>query len=339
MHPRTLLLCSSLVPLVLQAQSGTTEPVGIVTIQAPAHTDTALPISMTRPAVFDGTVGTLSGSVLSVADAPNWKTNQFTVQAHYVRFKTGKAAGRYYTVTASEGNRLTIDWNGEQSAASAGDEFLVIPFWTLATLLPPEQAGRSFIETRPRSLGTVVYARDANQSSAMPATFVFSGGAWRGFGQTDGPDLGATTFPPDATLMLRNGQVGTAVMAGGTVRTTPASVVINAQGGTARLDNEISLGVPASVSLAKSNLVGSGAFESSPSDDARRDELRVFNGSQRVATYYYSRGAWRKVGAAPEENFDQTRVFVEGTRVVLSKAGTGAKPKTVYWNQPRLVQD
>jgi uncharacterized protein (TIGR02597 family) len=347
MKPSLPLACAVSLSLLAPAfaQIGATSPVGMMTVEAPAHTDTAVPIPLARPAIYHGFLSGISGATLLVSDAPAW-TGETLKEAHYVRFETGKAAGRYYTVKAGEAGRLVIDWNGEMPAAAAGDEFNVIPYWTLALLLPPAEEGRFFIASRSLDdLGTTVYLRDPGQPRAASSVtaYIFRAGAWRKFGGAAEEDCGGTPIAPDAVLMIRNGKVGTALVASGGVSVTPASVVINAPGGSDRQDNELSLGVPASVALARSNLVESGAFEPSPSAEVRRDELRIYSGSGHVsrllAAYYHCNGAWRKTGAPADQSFDNTLIFVPGTRVVLSKAGTGGAPRSSYWTQPRLVGD
>ena len=335
-------VCVASLALPLPAQVRITTPVGAAALSAPAHADTPLPTPLARPPSYHGFLSALSGPALVVAGAPDWKGGEFTAEAHYVRFETGKAAGRYYTVKSGEGDRLVLDWNGETPVAAAGDEFNVIPYWTLATLLPASEAGRSFVVSpSAHEYGTLVYLRDANQPGLVAAAYFFRAGAWRKFGDRTGADYGGTPVAPDAILTMRNGEVGTVVLTTGGVNAVPATTVINAQGGSTRQDNELSLGVPASPTLAQSNLIGSGAFEPSASPDLRRDELRIYTGggnvSRLVATYYYHNGAWRKVGAPVDENFAQTRIFTPGTRVVLNKAGTGGEPRSSYWTQPRLV--
>ena len=330
------------------AQIGTSEPVGVMTVAAPAHADTALPVPLARPAVFHGVLSGVSGPTLLVAGAPAWKAEMFAAETHYVRFETGKATGRYYTVKSGEADRLLIDWNGEAPVAEAGDEFNVIPYWTLARLLPAAEEGRSFVASKTaHDTGTLVYLRDANRpgDAANAVAFFFRAGAWRKVGSAAEQDYGGTLVPPDAVLMIRNREAGTAVVTAGGVSAAPAAILINAQGGTTRQDNEISLGIAASVALARSNLVESGAFEPSPSSspEARRDELRVYSGSGHVnrllAAYYHCQGAWRKAGEPADRSFDDAQVFVAGTRVVLSKAGTGGAPRSSYWTQPKFVTD
>lgn len=335
-------LCG-LLPLPILAQSFATAPVGASTIAAPANHDTVLPLPLARSAVASGSVSAVSGSDLGVVSSQTWAAGDFVgKEAHYLRFKTGRAAGRYYTVTANTADQLTVDWNGETPAASPGDEFQVIPYWTLATLFPASEAGRAFVPRSARDAGTLLYIRDsADLHGAPPRAFFFQSGAWRMLGDAANADCGSIPLAPDSVLAIRNHGVGTAITTTGGVHTVPASVVINAPGGTDRLDNELSLGVPASVTLAQSNLVASGAFEASPAAESRRDELRIYEGfghaSRLSATYYFCGGAWRKVGATPEAAFDDTRIFTPGTRVVLNKAGTGGAPRTTYWTQPRLV--
>lgn len=337
-----LVACAALLPLsgLAQGDSVPTEPVGAVTIHAAAEGDTPLTLPLARYSVSSGRVKSLSGNVLTVATKQNSAARELPQgEAHYIRFLSGSASGRHYTITAYTPEKLTIDLNGETVTLAEGDAFSVSPYWTLGSILPSDQAGQAFsASASPRQLATTIWLRSGGNTA--PEGFYFFNGAWRKVGASSEESYNSYPVHPDASLVMRNRGTASSFVVTGTLSSVASKVVINANGGGERQDNELSLGFPGPITLSQTNLVQGGAFEASTSTVQRGDELRVFTttaGIQHVSTYFYYKGAWRKVGAPLGRRFDDEPVFADGTRVVLSKAGTGAEPKTVYWTQPKFA--
>jgi uncharacterized protein (TIGR02597 family) len=260
---------------------------------------------------------------------------------YYVQFKTGSAAGRFYTVTANGSASLTIDWNGETAAAAAGDQFELIPYWTMISLFPASDAGVSFTETtNTSSYNTELRTVDDTYVGINPpvgARYYFYNGAWRKDGQSTSTSYDDTVLTPDAFYRVRNGTSASTLTVLGAVTTGRLAILINAQGGTTKQDNAVSLRFAGTVTLADSNLIGSGAFSISTSAAVRKDELRVYDntiiGYDKVpsAIYFYYNGGWRKAGVAITIDFGTTQVFTPGAAVLIRKAGTGGSAQTSYW--------
>lgn len=325
-----------------------TAPVGFINLSAPAGSDVLVSLSFTRPSVYSGTVGGLSGAVITAAGSPGWTVNRWVQSlpsqpdTYYVQFKSGSAAGRFYSVVANTANTVTIDWNGETPAAAVSDTFVLIPYWTLGTLYPASQAGTAFTASSSDTVhGTEILlpasAATAGINLSASATFYFFGGSWRKVGASPSASFDATVVAPNGYLIQRNRGAATTVSVYGGVPTGVISTLLSAQGGGAQQDNAVALPFPGTVTLDDSNLRGSGAFRASTSPFFHTDELYVFDNTASginkaaVAVYYYYNGAWRKAGAPVTTNFGPTAVFVPGTGVMVRKGGTGAAAATAYW--------
>ena len=324
-----------------------TTPIGFVSLSALANSDTVISLPLARASVYVDNLSAVSSNVLTVAGTPGWSTNQFVKSlpgqpdTFYVQFKTGTAAGRFYTVTANDATSLTVDWNGETAAAASGDQFELVPYWTLVSLFPAADAGASFTETTDTNShqSEVRMLDQAFTGTNLPiaASYFFYNGNWRATGQSATDSFDSTVIPPDTFFHLRNAAAASTLTVLGSVTTGALSVPINARGGTSKQDNAIALRFAGTVTLAQSNLVGSGAFQASTSTLLRKDELHVFDNTVAgynktpVAIYYYYNGGWRRAGAAVTTNYGSDAVFTPGAGVVVRKAGTGAGAQISYW--------
>lgn len=343
----SLALLLSATALPVTAATAITAPVGFIKLTTPASSDAFISTSFTRPSVYSGSLTGLSGAVLTASGSPAWSANSLVQslpgqpETYYVRFDSGNAAGRFYTVVANATQTVTVDWNGETPAAAVADKFSIIPYWTLGTLYPAAEAGTAFTASSSESAhGTELIFPDlASVGINLPAsaTFYFLGGAWRKTGQASSTSFDSTVVAPDSYVIQRNQGTATKVSVYGRVPRSVISTVLNANGGTAKQDNAVALAFPGTVTLDASNLVGSGAFRTSPSAILHTDELYVFDyaatGIKKAAAsvYYHYNGAWRKVGAAITGNFGPTAVFAPGTGVIVRKSGTGTTAATAYW--------
>lgn len=345
------LLLAGLTPLqyvaAVPGPKAITRPVGFTQLTAPANSDVNVSPCFTRPSVYSGAVASLSGSIITVAGSPTWTNNSWVLSAptqpetYYVQFKSGSASGRCYTIVANAAQTLTIDWNGETPAAAVTDTFIIAPYWTLGTLFPATEAGTAFTASASESAREteLVFIDQATVGINPPvsATYYFFNNTWRKVGDSPTNSFDGTVVAPGSYIIQRNKTAATALWLYGRVPTGLVSTVINAQGGTAKQDNTVSLSFPLTITLDSSNLHGSGAFDTSPSSFVHTDELYVFDntasGIKKAAAsvYYYYNGAWRKVGAPVTSDFGATAVFVPGTGVIVRKSGSGSSASETYW--------
>lgn len=331
----------------------TTLPVGFANLPVPANSDVLVSVCFARPNVYSGAIGGLNGAIITAASNPAWVDNSWVRSSpsqpntYYVQFKSGNAAGRYYTVVANTAQTVTIDWNGETPAAAAADTFVIVPYWTLGVLYPATESGNAFTESSSESArGTeILFFGQAGLGINLPAsaTFYFLSGAWRKAGDSPSNSFDDTVVKPGSYIIQRNKGTATAVSVYGRVPNGVISSTLSAQGGTARQDNPVALSFPGTVTLDNSNLRGSGAFSTSTSPVLHTDELYVFDNAApgfakaAAAVYFYYNNGWRKVGAPITSDFGATAVFAPGTGVIIRKSGTGSGAGTSYWTYTAMV--
>jgi uncharacterized protein (TIGR02597 family) len=120
----------------LRAASLVSEPVGCVrvVIPSPAPGETTrkvLGIPFNRASLFRGIVTSVSGSTIK-AGTPAWTSGQFVSAVHYLKFRTGPNAGRYFTVTGNTADTLTVSAPGV--AIAEKQVFEIVPAQTLGSL-------------------------------------------------------------------------------------------------------------------------------------------------------------------------------------------------------------
>jgi uncharacterized protein (TIGR02597 family) len=347
LRPTTLLAALTVLPLAVFAQSVSTDPVGFVTLGTRSNSDTIFSTPLARAEAFRGSVSTLSATTITAAGAPGWTPSAFVYAAgsqsntFYLRFRTGAKAGSYYTVTANTTDTLTLDLAGDLlTGATAGDEFALIPYWTLGTVFPASTAGTAF-ESSASALSrkTEIFFLDTNlvgiNSSAL-ATFFFFNSAWRKVGTAVTSSFNDTPIAPDSYLIIRNKAFTGSIAVMGGVVTSPQATPLNSYA-TTKQDNYVAISYPIDVSLNGSRLIESGAFRASTSALVRTDELLVISNTatginkSSVATYYYLNGGWRKVGSSVSTDFGTDLVFKAGTGAVIRKGVNPSGPTTTQW--------
>lgn len=223
----------------------------------------------------------------------------------------------------------------------AGDQVVIRPYWTLATLFPPEDAGGSYLASASNSIGTRrteiltpdLHSTGINRSAN--GTYFFNG-FWRKVGNL-GIDHGDLPLLPDAPLTIRgNNDSGDTTLS--VIGEAPPRVqIISLRTAAAQKnDNPVGLPVPVALTLDGLSLHGEGgAFTSSASNSivARQDELLVFDDFVRTknpsagATYFHN-GFWRKVG---DLGADRGAVELSAGGVIVIRKQAGESETTDDW--------
>jgi uncharacterized protein (TIGR02597 family) len=347
MNPATKLLAVFALPLCALAQSVSTDPVGFVTIPTLSNSDTIFSTPLARPEVFRGLVGAVSSSTVTASGTPGWTVGAFVYAAgtqsntYYLRFRTGAKAGCFYTITANTAAGLTLDLAGDLlTGAAAGDEFAIVPYWTLGTVFPAGAAGTAF-EASLSALAqkTQILTFPQNQTGinlGANAIFYFANGAWRKSGATATLSFNDTLLVPDTFVAVRNKNFTGSVNVMGGVMTGAQTAPVNSYP-AAKQDNLLAAPYPVAVSLRNSRLIESGAFRVSASALAQTDQLLVFDNTAAginkgaSAIYYYFNNAWRKVGSSAATDFGDDQVFKPGSGVVIRKGADATGPKSSQW--------
>ncbi len=354
MNPVTKLLAVFALPLCALAQSVSTDPVGFVTLTTLSNSDTIFSTPLARPEVFRGLVGAISSSTVTASGTPGWTAGAFAYAAgtqsntYYLRFRTGAKAGCFYTVTANTTTAITLDLAGDLlTGATAGDEFALIPYWTLGTVFPAGAAGTAFEASANAAVRkTEIYFPNQTATGVnlpISSTYYFSNGAWRKFvtgGNTQVFD--DTVLPPDSYVTIRNKSFTGKITVMGGVVTGPQATPVSSYASN-KQDNFVALSYPVAVSLRNSGLVNTaspsvGVVRNSVNAAVRTDEVYVYDNTvaginKSPLTYYYSNGAWHKFvtgGSAVDAGDDI--VFQPGSGVIIRRGLDAGGPRSVNWS-------
>jgi len=348
---RLLAAILAALPLAVFAQSVSTDPVGFVTLTTLSNSDTIFSTPLAQPEVFRGSVGTLgtvtvtatnSTTTVQASGTPGWTANAFVYASgtqsntYYLRFRTGAKAGCYYTVTGNTTDTLTINLAGDLlTGAAPGDQFAIIPYWTLGTAFPASAAGTSFQASTAFTRNTEILFPDQTSvgfNLAPTAIYYFLGSNWCQAGQPTSVSYNDTVLLPDSYVTIRNTAfTGTISVLGGVI-TTPQSTPINSYQTTAQ-DNFVALSYPVDTTL--NNLGLSSTFVPSTAF-SRQDQLLVFDNTTPAvnkspsAVYYYLNGAWRQAGQNSSTDFG-TDVIKAGSGFIVRKAVNASGPGVADW--------
>ncbi len=335
-----------------------TEPIGFNKITCLANSDTIVGVPLRQ----QGSIATR----LSAAPDTNGESATLALahtslpvnglDRHCLKFNGGTRDGRWYDITANSESSVTIDLNGDNlSGVTADENVIIVEYWTLDTLFPPDQATTDWAEdpenpgnfipnghaivASPNALNrrTLVLFPDlAGQgiNRAPVATHFITSGVWKKFGDTSIPDFGSTVIYPDQYLIIRHNPsvlYSTIFRSVGEVDINPATIMLTTRD-FGRQDNFIGLPRPVGVKLSELNL-SSDVFEVSPSSLNRKDLLLVFDNETAIrnrapsATYYKLASGWRRVGDA--SSHDDTEI-PPGAGFMIRKGAT-AGGVSIYW--------
>ena len=215
--PYTLLAAAAACGLAF-GQAYTT-PVGYVTIDCPANSDTIVGLPLRIPAVSAAALSAnpeVAGSTATLTFGSAAFTAGAFANTHYVKFVDGPAAGKWFTATANTATTITVDLNGASLAAVSGNRAEVIKFWTLSELFNPAQS-----TTDPATTGNAIVASTSTLAGGRrtqlfipnlsgvginlaPATSYFvHNGIWKRPGQGDA-SFGSDQLWPDTYFLIRH---------------------------------------------------------------------------------------------------------------------------------------
>ncbi len=309
----------------VEAVTVTTSPVGVYSVDCPGESDTFISVPVFRDAAFTGkvqSVSTTEGITTVIVDGePNFTANRFVYGAgggtdhFYVKFSSGLLEGAWYNVEANGAYSIQIEIGAAEAAKIAeGDSFLVIPHWTLNTLMPQ---GAGIVASTSKPITTrsqVMFFEDGkegtNQTFSRAYYFYKTANeeGWADslnisnkYGHDD------VVIYPDTFLVVRNNNVpaGTTLTFSGNVHLSRGSIVLANLSGSLRQDNFIALPTCTKVKLSDLNHCFSGDFfkpSVRPNLSAGGDELLVYSKEVKKnklpsEVYYFNGTNWYKSGS------------------------------------------
>lgn len=333
----------------VRAESFVTQAVGYFSTTCRSGSDTIVSAPFRRAVVFRGTLDSepaLAGGIATLTPAA--LNGDFTSHLHYLVFRAGSSAeGRHFPVVAQIGGTLGIDLGDlESPGLTTGDEFDVIPYWTLDTLFPADSATiHESVGLLLHDRGTEILFFDTDSAAinlAPSRKFFRTSTGWkevaRGF-----PDAGAVVIPPGTSFVIRH-----PASAGDTtfvahqhvdeeVKTYP--LLTSTQG---RRDNHLASVRPLPTRLRELDLEAPAFLASaSTATQNRGDELHVFDSVEAAvnrrasAVYFRVAGQWVKDDETETfPNADEVQIS-PGAGLMIRKAATADGAATVWVNTPR----
>jgi len=337
-----------------------TTPVGYVTIECKASSDTIVGVPLRQYAAYAGTLGAdpevgdplpEDVAVLTLSGSPALDVDAFA-DTHYVKFTNGTGNGQWFVITENDADSLTIKLNGGTINAVSGDQLEVIKFWTLAELFNPADSTTS---TNPVTTKNAIvastslnafgrrtqllipdYAAGGTNISTKYIFFIHNS-IWKLDGALD-TDYGEFKLWPDSYFIIRN-----PILTSSTYYTSTGEVESNNLNidlhvlPSGKRDNLVSLPRPVDVSLEDLKLGNTPAFASSTSLNAfgRKDEILVFDNAvvsrnkSASAIYFYFNG-WRKQGDTVESPLRNSDIIPAGWGFIVRKHQSAGG--TVFWN-------
>ena len=309
----------------------TTNPVGVIQISAPGNSDTLVSLPLIQPAVFNGVVGSYSGSAVTVSGSPGW-TEDAWANGHYAFWRSGELEGHYATILGNMADTLFLDTDAETLAVvTAGDRISIHTYWTLGTLFPGGEGVNAASSHVMRD--TEIMFQDPSEigiNQAADSIYYYLDGEWKKVGGDLNGDYRNAIIVPDGFFIVRhNTGVATTITFTGEVIMGKIALPILYQD-VSEQDNIIGLQRPIEMTLDESGLgpnLGPG------------DALYVWDqtvpGRNRLFTnadkYTYD-GNWRKNDGSQDVGSEQ--VFLPGFGFVIRKAMNTGIDEVIWVNEP-----
>lgn len=314
---RTTILTTLLAALLgsyASGQTAVTDPVGFVTVTAPANSDAPVGLPVARAAVLQTTVSSVSANEITVAAAMTssqfvyaspTQTNHYYVSVKSTVSPSSAVKGKWYEIVSNSTSSITVDSGSATSVQSqglaVGDTIEVIPFWTLNTLLP---SGQSMTVTTdidfPQDLilqlpQTVAGINLASAKSAIYSTDTANLGVAGWYNANTFDAVGDDLILPDTYLVFRNkGAAQPVTIVGSVPMASAKATTLVRLSGVLRQDNFAINPFPIPVSLTELGLFETGVFQATTDIDFPKDILLVYQGnetgfnSQPAKSYIYS---------------------------------------------------
>lgn len=342
--------------------SETTDPVGFTSAASLANSDTLLSVPLTRPTEFGGTVQSIAGSTITVAENPSWTTNQFVYatgtqpKTYYVLFGGGGTSnpkeGHTYKITSNGASTLTVDTSADTlSGVTANTQLMVVPYWTLGTVFPASKMNVSFTPTTLSSsykTQVLIPSNVAVGTNLPVSTMFFSNNVDGTSGNVGWRLVGDNFTSHDDDLLLpssyfivrnQNGAPTLTLRSLGAVLTQNKTTILRTSNSVAQ-DNAVSMVRPIGVTLNQTGLSpADGSFVGTPRPNSIKDQLLLFSNTQvrhnkrPSATYFYYTGTagpqgWKLKGAGTADHGND--IIPAGSAIVVRKART-ATGASVFW--------
>jgi uncharacterized protein (TIGR02597 family) len=311
-----LLLSLSVAGDSLRAASLVSEPVGCVrvVIPAPIAGETSrkvLGIPFNRPSVFRGIVTAVVGATLK-AGTPAWTAGQFVSEPHYLKFRSGPHAGRYFSITANTSDTLTL--SSEGVSFTEEQMFEIFPAQTLGSLF-----GTTNVPLRTgTSEATADFVRVHN--GAGWDTYFHTGTQWQISGGTASQN-GLVLRPEQGVIVVAGGTSAVNLTLLGSVSVSPDASLVPGTG-AALVSNRS----PVDTTLSALNMHSLPGWAKGATASVSDNVMR-WNGSS-WNVYYHTGARWQLAGS----HASQDSATVHAGEALLIRRRDASTAKAALFN-------
>jgi uncharacterized protein (TIGR02597 family) len=307
-------LCS-LLPAVFGATEATTDPVGFITLNVASGSAatpqyTLLSPTLLRPVDWQGTIGTISGKIISVANSP-WTANQFN-SGYFVEVTSGANAGAWSDIAATATGSITTE-DSLSSFAAAGATIRIRKHVTLNDFLgPTNSAGLLGSDSSETADEVLIY------DGAIPSIYWYSTiPGYTGWRDLSFNAAGSKIIAPNQGVAIKRKTSGAVTfVSSGTVKTGNTFIPI--------VPGYNVVGTIAAQGLTLATCGLTPAVGLQASDSAETADALIIYGGSTPAIYWYSNipnyTGWRYL------NFDSAAAvpITPGSSLVIQRKGATA---------------
>lgn len=312
-------------------------------------TDTVVSVQFHQKPGLIGRVDTANPAAgettLSVQDSA-FSANDFSTTPHYLLITSGTHKGRFFNITSNSASDIAIDTGSETLIGfSPSDSVMVIPHWTLDTLLPPASQTSVHESTGvlPSHRQTEIHFFDTTTNGIVlsPDRIYFVTASGWHQAEKNYPAAGDTVIEPGTAMVIRHaaGAADTQFYANSHVLQEDLAQAIEVDA-TAPRDKPLSMMRPVPVALSDLDLESVFAVSASTSPADRKDQLLVFEttsgavNSMPSKTYFRIGGDWVLDDGATFPNSNSAEIPA-GAAMVIRKSPNGTGVSQIWLNSPR----
>ncbi len=191
------------------------------TQDCPADTDTFINVPVHRPSVFKGVVESVEANAesvtLSLSGEPNFTADQFVYGVNgnkdkfYIKFVCGNLEGAYFDIESNGAFSLEIEIGvSEAQSIKQGDEFIIVPHWTLNTLFPNGKGLYASTLAFAAGASKLMFFDSNTQGANFSVNKVYyyfknaSTEGWRQSGNSGAGSMADVIVPPNEFFIFRN---------------------------------------------------------------------------------------------------------------------------------------
>ena len=332
------------------AQVATSRIVGYNATTCLGGSDTFLSIPFHQAPAYSGSVDgslALNNAPISVpaVGTPGWTVNEFA-GTHYVKFTSGSAAGLILEISANTASGFTVDPTGfGRLSISSGDRFLIVPHWTLASLLPPltqTTLHPSTGDLLPQR-GSEIHFYESSSTGVELAPeriyYVTSSGWFQS--AVGSPTADNVIIPAHSAFVIRHqlGAADTSFRPAAHVDVNASSVLLSRQKGAPQ-DNVLAIIRPIPIRLGDLGFSRTSFVDSSTTaESTRKDEVIIFDNATAAhnkdeqARYFRYRSQWRLDNGVDYPVSDYVELPA-GSVVIVRKSSATSDAPVAWKNDP-----